>query len=225
MAEVEFVAGSFFAVVLMFLVVRDLARVNAALAALVSAYCVVVGSLAYRGSLLSTAERLPPTAVIAGQLLLLLLVASTLTRGMKAWRKISLLRFFAWHSIRLPMGILMVVLAYSGRLAPEFGWGAGVGKVIVGLCAAVYVFVPRSRSVPSVVAWCSLGLLDVLVGMTSAVLTFRSPFQQFPHAPQMTVMSAIPMVLVPSFSMAVLTISTFLIFVRREELAGGPVHG
>ena len=220
MAEVDLVAGSFFAVVLVLLVVRDLARVNAALAALVSAYCVVTGSLAYRGALLSTAERLPPAALIAGQFLMLLLVASTLTPGMKAWRKIPLVRFFAWHSMRLPMGILMIVLAYSGRLAPEFGWGAGVGEVTVGLWAAVYVFVPRSRSVRSVVAWCALGLLDVLVGMSSAVLTFRSPFQHFPHAQQMTVMSTVPMVLIPSFSIAVLTISTFLVFLRRYELVG-----
>ena len=130
------------------------------------------------------------------------------------------MRFFAWHSIRLPMGFLMVVLAYSGRLAPQFGWGAGVGEVVVGLWAAVYVFVPRSRSARSVVAWCALGLLDVLVGMTTAVLTFRSPFQHFPYAQQMTVMSTVPMVLIPSFSMAVLTISTLLVFLRRKELIG-----
>lgn len=220
MSEVDLVAGSFFAVLLVVLVVRDLARVNAVLAALVSAYCVVTGSLAYRGTLLSTAETLPPAALIAGQFLMLLLAASTLVPGMKAWRAIPLERFFGWHSIRLPMGILMVVLAYSGRLAPEFGWGAGVGEVIVGLWAMVYVFVPRARRVRSVVAWCALGLLDVLVGITSAVLTFQSPFQHFPHSQQMVVMSTVPMVLIPGFSMAVLTISAFLVFLRRDELVG-----
>ena len=226
MNEAEVVAGSLFAVVLVALVVRDLARVHAALAFVVFAYSVVVCLLAYRGALLSTADRLPPAALIAGQFLTLLLVVSTLTPGMKAWREVPVLRFFSWHSIRLPMGILMILLAGTGRLAPQFGWGAGIGEVVVGLWAAAYIFAPRARSVRSVVGWCAIGLLDVFVGMTTAMLTFRSPLQHFPHAQQMTVMSKLPMVLIPSFSMAVLTISTFLVFLRRDELVeSSSTHG
>ncbi|AXC13868.1 hypothetical protein ACPOL_4596 [Acidisarcina polymorpha] len=115
MTQIEVIAGSFFAVFLVALVVRDLARVNVGVAALVSAYCVVTGSLAYRGALLSTAERLPPAALIDGQFLMLLLVASTLAPGMKAWRKIPVERFFAWHSIRMPMGVLNAYGRSHGR--------------------------------------------------------------------------------------------------------------
>ena len=112
----------------------------------------------------------------------------------------------------------MVLLSYSGELAPEFGWGAGLGEIIVGCWALVYVLLPSSPTPQSIIVWCGIGLLDVFVGMVTAVLTFRSPAQYFPHASQMRVMSTIPMVLIPSFSMAVLTLSTVLVFFRRTEV-------
>ena len=81
----------------------------------------------------------------------------------------------------------------------------------------VYLLLPRSRTLFSTTLWCAVGLLDVFAGMFTAVLTFESPLQRFPHADLMRVMSTLPLVIVPSFSMAVLSLSTVMVFLRRRE--------
>ena len=184
----------------------------------VVAYAVSIGLLATGGVLAPSATQLPPLGLLLGQIFGAVLVTSAFSgRTKEMWRAIPLRRYFMWHSVRLPVGLVMIAMTYAGELAPEFGRGAGWGEVIVGAWALVYVIMPRTRSLVSTTAWCAVGLLDVFAGVFTAVLTFDSPVQRFHHAPLMRVMSAVPLVVVPSFSMAVLSLSTVLVYLRRRE--------
>ena len=188
------------------------------MAAIVVAYAGGVIVLAAAGVLVPSAERLPPLSLLLGQAFAAVLIASALVgRTKPMWQAIPLHRFFLWHGIRLPVGLVMVAMTYTGKLAPEFGRSAGWGEVIVGAWALGYALFPRTRTLRSTTLWCVVGLLDVFAGIFTAVLTFRSPIQLFPHAELMRVMSELPLVIVPSFSMAVLSLSTVLVYFRRHD--------
>ena len=109
------------------------------LGAFVATYALLIALLAMTGSLGSSATRLPPLGLILGQVFGSVLVTSAFFGPTKAmWRAIPLRRYFMWHSVRFPVGMVMVAMTYAGTLAPEFGRGAGWGEMIVGAWAFVY---------------------------------------------------------------------------------------
>jgi hypothetical protein len=100
------------------------------------------------------------------------------------------------------LGVVFLILLAMDRLPGLFAWPAGTGDVLVGLVApivgAAYLRGPR-ESGGLVRAWNVLGLADLAVAVTTGFLTSPSAVQRFALEAPNDLISAFPLVLVPTF--------------------------
>lgn len=100
------------------------------------------------------------------------------------------------------LGTIFLILYGAGRLPGLFAWTAGLGDVLVGVLAPIvaiaYARGPRENG-DLVVAWNIFGLVDLLVAVTMGLLTSPSPWQLFAFAQPNELISAFPLVLVPTY--------------------------
>jgi hypothetical protein len=100
------------------------------------------------------------------------------------------------------LGLIFLVLYAGKHLPKEFAWPAGLGDVVVGLLApAVALAYARGsrRAAAYVRAWNLLGLVDLVVALTTGVLTSPSPLQRLAFDAPNELISAFPLALVPVF--------------------------
>jgi len=99
-------------------------------------------------------------------------------------------------------GVIFLILYAGGHLPGAFAWPAGVGDVLVGLLAPI-VALRYTRNSPHASgwlrAWNLLGILDLVVAVTTGFLTSPSPFQLFSLAAPNQLISAFPLVMIPIF--------------------------
>lgn len=99
-------------------------------------------------------------------------------------------------------GLIFLVLYAGGHLPGAFAWPAGVGDVLVGLLAPVVgmAYARRSRHAAGWLrAWNLLGLVDLIVAVTTGFLSSPSQFQMFAFGAPNVLISAFPLVLIPVF--------------------------
>lgn len=100
------------------------------------------------------------------------------------------------------LGAIFLILYGTGKLPGLFAWPAGLGDVLVGVLAPVvaiaYARGPRENG-DLVAAWNIFGLLDLIVAVTMGLLTSPSPLQLFAFAHPNELISAFPLVLVPTY--------------------------
>ena len=100
-------------------------------------------------------------------------------------------------------GGLFLVAWLQDDLPAEFALPAGIGDVLVGLAAPlVAASLARdgvTRAWPAVVAWCALGIADLLVAVACGFLTAPSAFQQLALDDPNTAITSYPLALVPTF--------------------------
>jgi hypothetical protein len=99
-------------------------------------------------------------------------------------------------------GLIFLLLYAVGRLPGEFAWPAGVGDVMVGLLAPLVAVAYRRGlrgSAGLVRAWNLLGLLDLLVAVTTGFLTSPSPLQLLAFDRPNELISAFPLAMIPVF--------------------------
>src|SRR6516164_2247049 len=76
------------------------------------------------------------------------------------------------------LGVIFLILYATDKLPGLFAWPAGVGDVIVGLLAPAVALAyagDARRNVGRVTAWNTLGILDLVVAITTGFITSPSP--------------------------------------------------
>ncbi|HEX4447435.1 MAG TPA: hypothetical protein VH044_11890 [Polyangiaceae bacterium] len=100
------------------------------------------------------------------------------------------------------LGVTFLVLYAAGQLPGEFAWPAGAGDTAVGLLAPViglaYARSPRARGW-MVAAWNALGIADLVVAVTTGLLTSPSPLQRLAFDRPNELIGAFPLVLIPTY--------------------------
>ncbi len=100
------------------------------------------------------------------------------------------------------LGVVFLILYAAGQLPALFAWPAGVGDIAVGLLAPVvglaYARAPREAA-GLVRAWNVLGILDLVVAVTTGFLTAPSLIAPIEVHPSSELMTMLPMVMVPVY--------------------------
>ena len=100
------------------------------------------------------------------------------------------------------LGVVFLVLYAAGQLPALFAWPAGVGDIAIGLSAPLvgyaYARAPRETA-GAVRAWNLLGILDLVVAVTTGFLTAPSLIVPIEVHPSSELMTMLPMVMVPVY--------------------------
>jgi hypothetical protein len=122
------------------------------------------------------------------------------------------------------LGVIFLILYATDQMPGLFAWPAGVGDIIVGLCAPIVALAYArnpSRNVSLVRAWNVFGILDLVVAVTTGFIT--SPSALFAYEPPNELISVFPLVLVPVYlvPLAILLHLASLAKLHRELAHGG----
>jgi hypothetical protein len=99
-------------------------------------------------------------------------------------------------------GVIFLILLAMGRLPREFAIPAGVGDVVVGLCAPLVAtaVIRKWRHANALVrVWNLLGILDLTVAVTMGLLTSPSPIHLLTVDRPNELISLYPLVMVPVY--------------------------
>jgi hypothetical protein len=99
--------------------------------------------------------------------------------------------------------VIFLVLHASDKLPALFAWPAGAGDIAVGLLAPIVALAysrdPQRHS-QTVLVWNLFGIADLIVAIGTGFLTSPSPLQLFAFDHPNQLISAFPLVLVPTFA-------------------------
>jgi len=100
------------------------------------------------------------------------------------------------------LGIIFLILYGAGKLPGLFAWPAGLGDVLVGVLAPVvaiaYARGPRENR-DLVLSWNIFGIGDLIVAVGTGLVTSPSPFQLFAFDLPNELISAFPLILIPTY--------------------------
>jgi hypothetical protein len=129
---------------------------------------------------------------------LLILRSSTVARVLDAVPQHWLIGVQSYRAL----GIIFLILYGAGKLPGLFAWPAGLGDVLVGVLAPVvalaYARGPRENG-DLVLAWNIFGIIDLIVAVTIGFTTSPSPLQLFAFDLPNELISAFPLVLIPTY--------------------------
>lgn len=196
----------------------------------VAAWFAVAFALATTGFYESTAQTGFPPRIGAGIVIPTLLGCALLAvaAARRAIEHIPLHWLVGVQLYRVVGGLFLIAWLQDDMPA-EFALPAGIGDVLVGLAAP---FVALSllrrgadRAWPGVVAWCTLGIADLVVALTCGFLTAPSMFQQLALDEPNTAITSYPLVLIPTFAVPVSIVLHVFVLARlsaRLRPAGQP---
>lgn len=128
-------------------------------------------------------------------------------------------------------GVIFLILYASSLLPGAFALPAGAGDMAIGLSGlAIGISAARRQQLRSrsVLQWNLLGIVDLVVALTTGFLTSPSPVQTFAFDHPNQLISMFPLVLIPTFlvPLAILLHIVSLIQLRRAtaRLSPGLVH-
>jgi hypothetical protein len=102
------------------------------------------------------------------------------------------------------VGVVFLIAYLQDDIPGEFALPAGIGDVLVGLFAPLVALHLARRGVdrawPSVTAWATLGIADLVVAVTTGFLTAPSTFQQLALSNPNLAITRYPLVLIPVFA-------------------------
>ncbi len=128
------------------------------------------------------------------------------------------------------LGVIFLVLYASSKLPALFAWPAGGGDVTIGLLAPVvaraYSRDPQRHS-RTVLLWNLFGISDLIVAVGTGFLTSPSPLQLFAFGHPNELISAYPLVMVPTFAvpLAILLHVTSMIKLAKAAAASRAAGG
>jgi hypothetical protein len=129
---------------------------------------------------------------------LLILRSSTVARVLDAVPQHWLIGVQSYRAL----GIIFLILYGAGKLPGLFAWPAGLGDVLVGVLAPVvalaYARGPRENG-DLVLAWNIFGIIDLIVAVTIGFTTSPSSLQLFAFDLPNELISAFPLVLIPTY--------------------------
>jgi hypothetical protein len=121
------------------------------------------------------------------------------------------------HAIRM-LGVLFVLLFWSGRLPAPFAPAAGWGDVLVGVTALPVAYLAVTRAPgwrPAVIVWNAVGLLDLVDAIVLGVASAPGiPFGFGSQGVGSNLMTALPWILIPCFMVPLLVHLHLLVFRR-----------
>jgi len=127
------------------------------------------------------------------------------------------------------VGGLFLIAYLQDDMPAEFALPAGIGDVLVGIAApfvaARLVRDGVQRARPWVLAWCTLGILDLVAAVTCGFLTAPSSFQQLALDSPNAAITSYPFVLIPTFAVPASVILHVYVIARlrtRSVAAGAP---
>jgi hypothetical protein len=122
------------------------------------------------------------------------------------------------------LGVIFLVLYASDRLPALFAWPAGAGDITIGLLAPVvalaYARDPQRHS-RTVLLWNLFGIADLIVAIATGFVTSPSPLQLFAFDHPNELISAFPLVLVPTFAVP---LAVLLHVISLTKLARATTH-
>lgn len=151
--------------------------------------------------------------LVLGIILTMIAIAATtqFTSVRSAVDAIPLRILIGIHALRF-IGIAFLVLSARGELSPVFGQRAGWGDVVVAAIAVVLAVIGvRANGLRrrAVLAWNTLGMLDLLLAVvTAGVIIARG------DSPGMEPLLRLPLILVPIFAVPVLLTTHVAVFRR-----------
>jgi hypothetical protein len=121
-------------------------------------------------------------------------------------------------------GVIFLVLYAAGRLPGVFAWPAGLGDIAVGLLAPIVgiAYARRAQAAHDWLrAWNLLGLGDLIVAVTTGLLSSPGRFEMLAFDKPNELISAFPLVMIPVFlvPLAVLLHLASLKKLRQSETA------
>jgi hypothetical protein len=128
------------------------------------------------------------------------------------------------------LGVVFLILYAAGRLPSLFAWPAGVGDIAIGLSAPLvglaYARAPREAA-GLVRAWNVLGILDLVVAVTTGFLTAPSLISPIEVHPTSELMTMLPMVLIPVYlvPLSIVLHIASLAKLHRDEARAWTAHG
>ena len=134
--------------------------------------------------------------------------------GVLLWRSSTLGRII--DAVPLPwlvgvqlyraLGTMFLILYANNKLPALFAWPAGIGDILVGvlapLVALIYARAPREGA-SLVLGWNVLGILDLVVAVSTGFITAPSPFLPVIAQPTSELMSVLPLVVIPTFAVPI----------------------
>lgn len=131
--------------------------------------------------------------------------------------------FVGVNAVRV-LGVFFLILYADGRLPAPFAPSAGWGDIVVGITALPVAFLAARQATgwrPIGLVWNVAGFADLVMavglGVTSAI---DSPLRIFVGGPDTTLMSQLPMFLVPGFLVPLLLLTHLAVFVRLRAPNG-----
>jgi hypothetical protein len=125
-------------------------------------------------------------------------------------------------------GGLFLLAWLQGDVPGEFALPAAIGDVTVGILAPlVALLIVRQgidRAWPAVVAWCALGITDLVVAVTFGLLTAPSTFQQLALDDPNAAITSYPLVLIPTFAVPVSIVLHVYVLARLSMRAQRAPH-
>jgi hypothetical protein len=151
----------------------------------------------------------------------------------RRWSAVSrLIDATPWHwviavqSFRVE-GVIFLILYASNSLPGLFALPAGVGDVVTGLLAAAIgarVVAGQQIRLRTALLWNVFGIIDLIVALATGFLTSPSPLQRFAFDQPNELISAFPLVLIPTF-LVPLAILLHIISLLQLGRAAARDHG
>ena len=128
----------------------------------------------------------------------------------------------SFHLVRVPIGVLFLLMEAAGRLPAEFAIKTGVGDIAVGFTTVLAIAcVPLLSTLRkrTVLVWNTLGLADIL--MVFVVAQQQLFLSGNPNA--LVELTRFPLLIVPTFVVPMILITHFLVFAKlwRSRTARG----
>ena len=171
----------------------------------IAAWFALAVALAKAGFYETTPTSPVPPAIAFGIVVPTLIACSllALAPARSAIARVPLQWLVGVQAYRVVGGLFLVAWA-QGDMPAEFALPAGIGDVLVGLTAPlVALLIVRrgaERARPAVLAWCALGIADLVVAVACGFLTAPSVVQQLALGDPNTAITSYPFVLIPTFA-------------------------
>jgi hypothetical protein len=148
-----------------------------------------------------------------------LLVRNTTVRGWIGRIPLHVLVGVQFYRV---VGVLFLIAYAQDDMPAEFALPAGIGDILVGLTAVVVAVLllkqGEQRARFTVLAWCALGILDLVVAVIAGFLSAPSPIQQLALDDPNAAIVSYPFVVIPTFAVP-LSIILHLYVISRLRTA------
>jgi hypothetical protein len=118
-------------------------------------------------------------------------------------------------------GIVFLILLAQGFLPASFAYPAGLGDIAVGLTAPLVAWSMSRKSIPArlQLAWQIAGITDLVVAIGMGVLSSPTPLGTLAPGATTRVMGLLPMSLVPTFIVPLLTIFHIICIAQARKFS------